>query len=162
MAGVKGLILFALTALLGCADTADPLRAALGANAPHFATRIENPSRAYIATEVKTIAGPVEMNSEWSNRFDRLLGDLLDQFGGEAYACAPNPGVKVTIASVDQTFRFLICFECSLVTILDGNGAKVKELPFDKRHDELGKLVMEAFSDDKKLADVIDGKAPTN
>jgi len=164
MTAMKGLIALPVWVFLfGCTGNgADPLRVALESGAPHFATRIENPSQEYVATEVRTLAGPIQMSGEWGKRFDNVMLDLVDQSGNEAYACVVNPGVKITIAGGEQTIRFLICFECRVILVLDSNGNKVKELSFASRHAELGELVIEAFPADTKLADVINRKVPTS
>jgi hypothetical protein len=162
MAGVKLAFALLTCVLLGCAGVdADPLRSALQSDAPHFAARIENPSQEYDPTNVKTILGPVEMGNEWSIRFDSLLLELLDQ-PAATFACIPNPGVKVTIADTDRTLRFLICFECSLILAQDVGDRTIKVLGFERHRNELGRLAIEAFPKDRKLADVINGKAPTN
>jgi hypothetical protein len=156
-------VLIATALLLGCSvGGPDPVRDALQSGAPHFVTRIENPSRSYVETEVTTLAGPIEMDGRWAKRFDGLLIDLVDQAGEEAYACVPNPGVKVTISGVDHIVRFLLCFECRVIVILDDNGTKIKDISFEGRHGAMGELVMEAFPEDQKLADIIIRKVPTN
>lgn len=139
---------------VGCAkDERSELRAALVSDEPHRVSRISGYSGG--TSTLKVLAGPVTATPAWSKEFDKLAIEVLDSDKQELLACAPVPGVKVTIGETEAAkTELLICFECSLMLTTDSKGAQYP-LVFTQQRSEVGRLIMELFPDDEELAKVI-------
>lgn len=102
------------------------------------------------------VAGPVEMPTEWSKRFDAAILAIGKTDPDEHNTCIPNPGVMVALRDGKVRTRFLLCFECSVLVLEDENGNSVGVMrSFSDQRKTLGALVLEAFPNDKDLAEVV-------
>ncbi len=102
------------------------------------------------------VAGPVEMPTEWSKRFDAAILAIGKTDPDEHNTCIPNPGVMVALRDGKVRARFLLCFECSVLVLEDENGNSVGVMrSFSDQRKTLGALVLEAFPNDKDLAEVV-------